>query len=147
MPLTSPSDSYVNINEARFQEALIREMPGLESYILSTPSIADLELSLSLRVTTPYENFVNEEHALEQIQLIAERLRRDVLTKTGADRLVRAASEQAEQAEQEKARLRRLLDDRNGQILELTRRISFLEDQLSDNDVSDGEDGSTIHES
>lgn len=131
------SVSPVNINERRFRQALLEELPGL---IVSVDEIRDmLDLRFQFRVTHHYDNFVNEDAALAQVQVLAERLRQEALTKTGASRIVQAATEQAEQYRLENVRMGRMIQDRDEQIKDLKARITDLQDQISET-LADGDE-------
>lgn len=119
--------SPVNINEHRFRQALFDEMPGL---MVSIEDSSMLDLRFQFRVTSSYDNWPSEEVAFEQVRLLAERIRQEVLTKTGASRIVRAANEQAEQYRLENVRMERMIQDRDEQIKNLRARITELQDQI-----------------
>lgn len=122
--------SHVSIQEDRFRQALFNELPGL-AYMYDS-SIDMLDLRFTFRVTHGLELLRTEAEAYEQVKLLAERLRQEVLVKTGASRIVQAANDQAEQYRQENVRMGRMLQERDDAIKELKARITDLQDQLTE---------------
>lgn len=120
----------VSINEDRFRKALFDEMPGLAMTVDDHRDMLNLRFTIVAR--SGLEMFVNEEHAQEAVRVLAERVRQDALVKTGANRIVEAANQQAEQYRQENVRLARILQDREDDIKTLKARITDLQDQIGE---------------
>lgn len=122
--------SPININEERFRSALRTELPGLAFMLDGSQDMLDLRFTF--RVSSGFEMFVNEQAGHEQVRILAERLRQDVLVKTGASRIVQAANDQAEQYRLENVRLSRSLQDREQEVRDLKARIVDMQDQIGE---------------
>lgn len=120
----------VNINEARFKRALAEEMPGLSWSVDGTQDM--LNLRFSIQVRSGIEMFVNEQQGFEHVMVLAERVRQEALVKTGANRIVEAANQQAEQYRLENVRLGRRLQDSDEEIKALKARIVDLQDTIGE---------------
>lgn len=124
-------NTYVNIREARFRQALFEEFPGIHFKL--EDHVDMLSLWFSFQVKSGTDVFVNEADGFEAVAVLAERVRQEALVKTGAARQVRAANDQAEQYRQENVRLARMVQDRDEAIRDLKARITDLQDQIGEN--------------
>lgn len=126
--------NYVNINSSQYREALREEMPGLDYLIDDRTDMTELRFTFTVRHGMEYA--VNDAQAREQVKVLAERMRQDVLVKTGANRRIRAAEDQAEQYRLENLRMAQMIAERDA-------RIKTLNDQISEYLTDVAEEGPT----